>query len=233
MIIKKIFGNVIDDDVHSDFLKFGKGEFSDKYLIEAKKQKDRWVVKTGPEFANDFVRMLLKDVNGTIPMKGVIVTTLKLEGEIGFPIKKVGNFQGIRKIEIDTEVSPKEILGLMEKYPRVFFALSFSINGNELKIKAKAPKSAKPSAGDKEAKAEFCSLKTSSLELIKEIFFDFPNFNEISIRHTINIDGIIYPSNVSSLKPEEIRLQSKRKGVVVRNIVLDGKKEVREAKFIA
>jgi hypothetical protein len=233
MIIKKIFNKEFDEEVHSDFLKFGKGEFQDKYLIEAKKQKDNWTIKTGPEFANHFVKMLLKDVSGLIPMKGVIVTTLKLESEIGFPIKKVGNFQGIRKIEIDTEVSPKEILGLMEKYPRVFFALSFSVNGNDLKIKPKAPKSAKPSAGDKEAKAEFCSLKTSSSEIIKEIFFDFPDFKEISIRHTIKVNEMIYPSNVESLKPEEIRLQSKRKGVVVRKIMIDGREEVKEAEFVA
>jgi hypothetical protein len=233
MIIKKIFNKEFDEEVHSDFLKFGKGEFQDKYLIEAKKQKDKWTIKTGPEFANHFVKMLLKEASGTIPMKGVIVTTLKLEGEIGFPIKKVGNFQGIRKIEIDTEVSPLEILGLMEKYPRVFFALSFSVNGNDLKIKPKAPKSAKPSSGDKEAKAEFCSLKTANPSLVKEIFFDFPEFKEISIRHTIRINEMVYPSNIESLKPEEIRLQSKRKGVVVRKILIDGREEVKEAEFIA
>jgi len=234
MIIKKIFNNVFDDEVHSDFLKFGKGEFQDKYLIEAKKQKDKWTIKTGSEFANHFVKMLLKDVSGTIPIRGVIVTTLKLENEIGFPIKKVGNFQGVRKIEIDTEVSPKEILGLIEKYPKIFFALSFSANGNELKIKPKSPKSAKPSGnGDKEVKAEFCSLKTSDSFFVKEIFFDFPDFKEISIRHIIKVNEVIYPANVTSLKPEEIRLQSKRKGVVVRNILIDGRNEVREAGFVA
>lgn len=199
MIIKKIFNKEFDEEVHSDFLKFGKGEFQDKYLIEAKKQKDKWIIKTGPEFANYLVKRLLKDVSGLIKMKGVIVTTLKLEDEIGFPIKKVGNFQGVRKIELDTEVSPKEILGLMEKYPRIFFALSFSVDKSDLKIKPKAPKSGKPSTGDKQAKAEFCSLKTSDFGMVREIFFDYPIFNEISIRHTININGIVYPSNVESL----------------------------------
>lgn len=234
MIIKKIFNKEFDDEVHSDFLKFGKGEYHDKYIIEAKKQKDKWTIKTGPEWANHLVKMLLKDVSGVIPMKGVIVTTLKLESEIGFPIKKVGNFQGVRKIEIDTEVSPKEILGLMEKYPRVFFALSFSVNGSDLKIKPKAPKSGKPSTGgDKEAKAEFCSLKTSDKNIVKEIFFDFPDFSEISIRHTISINGIVYPSNMESLKPEEIRLQSKRKGKVIRKALVDGSEKISEAEFVA
>lgn len=233
MIIKKIFNGEFDDDVHSDFLKFGKGVYHDKYIIEAKKQKDKWTIKTGPEWANHLVKLLLNEASGIIPMKGVIVTTLKLESEIGFPIKKVGNFQGVRKIEIDTEVSPKEILSLMEKYPRVFFALSFSVNGNDLKVKPKAPKSGKPSTGsDKESKAEFCSLKTSNREIVNQIFFDFSDFHEIAIRHTISINEIIYPSNVESLRPEEVRLQSKRKGIVKRIIKMDGVDKISEAEFV-
>lgn len=234
MIIKKIFDKKIDEEVHSDFLKFGKGEYLDKYLIDAKKQKDKWTIKTGPEFANYFIRKLLENHTGLVKMKGVIITTLKLDDEIGFPIKKVGNFQGVRKIEIDSEVSPIEIINLMNKYPRVFFALSFSVEGNELKIKAKAPKSGKPSTGgDKGAKADFCTLKTSNDKIIQEMFFDFPSFNAISIRHTINISDIIYPNDVASLKPEEVRLQSKKKGILTRTTLIDGRTEISRVDFIA
>lgn len=234
MIIKKIFDKKIDEEVHSDFLKFGKGEYLDKYLIDAKKQKDKWTIKTGPEFANYFIRKLLENHTGLVKMKGVIITTLKLDDEIGFPIKKVGNFQGVRKIEIDSEVSPIEIINLMNKYPRVFFALSFSVEGNELKIKAKAPKSGKPSTGgDKGSKADFCTIKTSNDKIIQEMFFDFPSFNVISIRHTINISDIIYPNDVASLKPEEVRLQSKKKGILTRTTLIDGRTEISRVDFIA
>ena len=234
MIIKKIFNKEFDEEVHSDFLKFGKGEFHDKYLVEGKKQKNKWAIKTGPELVNYIVKRLLQEANDKISMKGVIVTTLKLEDEIQFPIKKVGNFQGVRKIELNTEVAPQEILDFMEKYPRVFFALSFSVNGNDLKVKPKAPKSPKPSTkGDAGAKADFCTLKTSNPKIVKEIFFDFPNFNEISINHTININQMIYPENVESLKPEEIRLQSKRKGFVKRIVNIDGRQEEKQAEFVA
>ena len=232
--MKKIFDKVFDEEVHSDFLKFGKGEFHDKYLLEGKKQKDKWAVKTGPEFVNHVVKRVLQEANEKISMKGVIVTTMKLENEIKFPIKKVSNFQGVRKIEIDTEVSPNEILAFMEKYPRVFFALSFSSNGNELKVKPKAPKSPKPSTkGDAGVKADFCTLKTSNPKIIEELFFDFPDFKQISINHLIKIDQMIYPENLESLKPEEIRLQSKRKGVIKRVVKIDDREEVREAEFVA
>ena len=41
MIIKKIFDGQPDEEVHSDFLKFGKGEYRNKFLVEAKRQKDK------------------------------------------------------------------------------------------------------------------------------------------------------------------------------------------------
>ena len=91
----------------------------------AKKQANKWSVKTGPEFANNFVYNGLKNIFERIQIKGVIVSTLDLSEEINFPIQKISNFQGVRKIQINTEVDPKEIIELMEKYPKIFFALSF------------------------------------------------------------------------------------------------------------
>ncbi len=231
MIIKKVFNKEFDEEVHSDFLKFGKGEFQDKYLIESKKQKDKWVIKTGPEWANHLVKRVLQNVSGTIKISGVIVSTLEME--IPFSDGKK-QFMGIKQYKVNTEVDSQEILSMMGKYPRAFFALTFSVNGHDLKIKPKAPKSAKPAAGgDKGAKAEFCSLKTSDVSIVKDIFFDFPEFKEISIRHTIKVDSMVYPEGFQIMKPEELRLKCKRKGIVVRNVLIDGRNEVREAEFEA
>jgi hypothetical protein len=231
MIIKNIFDGKFDAEVHSDFLKFGKGEFKDKYLVEAKKVKDRWNIKTGAEFANYLVRNGLEKNPGKINVTGVIVSTMPLD--IPFSSGKK-QFMGVKQFQVSGEVDAKEILDLMNKYPRVFFALSFILPDYELKIKAKAPKSAKPSTKtDKEAKAEFCSLKTSDSNFVKDMFFDFPTFQEISIRHTLKISDMIYPKDFTKMKPEEVREQSKRKGILVRNILIDGKNEVREAKFEA
>jgi hypothetical protein len=230
MIIKNIFDGKFDAEVHSDFLKFGKGEFKDKYLVEAKKVKDRWNIKTGAEFANYLVRKGIEKNPGKIKVTGAIVSTMDLN--IPFSIGKK-QFMGVKQFQISGDVEAKQILDLMNQYPRVFFALSFILPDYELKIKAKAPKSAKPSTSEKEAKAEFCSLKTSDSNFVKEMFFDFPSFQEISVRHTLKISDMIYPKDLSKMKPEEVREQSKRKGVLIRNVLIDGKNEVREAKFEA
>lgn len=231
MIVKKIFEKVFDEEVHSDFLKFGKGEFRNKYLVDAKKQKDKWVIKTSSEYANQLVKKGMEKSSGKIKITGCIVSTMELD--LPFPTTKK-QFMGVKQFQVSQELEPKQILDAMSKYPRAFFALSFVLPDYELKIKAKAPKSAKPStSGEKEAKPEFCSLKTTDASFIKELFFDSPVFNEVSITHTIKIDSMVYPKDMSKMKPEEIRLNSKRKGVLIRQVTVDGKAEKREAAFEA
>ncbi len=231
--IKKIFNDVFDDEVHGAFLKFGRGGYKNKYLLEGKKQSKNWSIKAGAEYVNFLVRRCLEKVDGRVVVSGIIVSTLDLKNEIGLDVVKVGNFQGIRKNVIDTEVEALKILELMNKFPRVFFALSFSGKDFILKIKAKAPKSGKPGNGDDKPVVDFCSLKTGDKSLVDDLFFGVGDFNEISVNHTINIVDIIYPENIDELKPEEVRELSKRKGCVVRNVNADGKTQTSRAEFVA
>ena len=238
MVIKKIFEGIFDDEVHADFLKFGRGEFKEKYIIEGKKQASKWAVKTSAEFANFLVRACLEKLNPNekIAMKGVIVSTMDLRGEVSFELVKVKNFKGIRQLVIDTEVMPGEILGFMDKYPKAFFGLTFSTDKNVLKIKAKAPKSGKPgkSKDGEGPSADFCNLKTTDEGLMSQLFFDVGlGWKEIKILHLIRVDSIVYPDNVNELKPEEVRAQSKRKGVLTRIAVLDGVEKRSEKEFEA
>ena len=62
MVVKKIFDGVFDEEVHLSFLKFGRGEYKNKFLLEGKKQKSKWAIKTGAEFANFLVRKCLEKV---------------------------------------------------------------------------------------------------------------------------------------------------------------------------
>jgi len=232
--MKKIFEGNFDEEVHSDFLKFGRGEYKNRYLLEGKKQKSGWAIKTGSEYVNFLVRKCLGKAQGHLFVSGVIISTMDLTSEMSFQIKKKSNFQGVRKFQVEAEINPEEILSLMNKYPRVFFALSFKGDGFELKVKAKAPKSGKPGKESEEGpKADFCSIKTDDREIVEELFFDFPDFNEISVDHLIKIEEIVYPKNMKDLRPEEIREQSKRKGKIIRKLCVDGKEEVKEAEVVA
>ncbi len=234
MVIRKIFEGVSDDEVHNDFLKYSRGNFKDKYLLEGKKQSDKWSIKAGAEFANYLVKKCLEKVSGNISAKGIIVSTSDLSDEIKFPIKKKSNFQGVRKLEIETEISSEELRSLMERYPRVFYALTFKGDDFDLKIKAKAPKSGKPGKESEDGpKADFCTLKTNDKTIVEDLFFDSPNFKEIKISHVVAIEGIVYPKDMTKLKPEEVREQSKRKGKITRISTIDGKEVISEKDFIA
>ncbi|MEA3248220.1 MAG: hypothetical protein U9Q73_00785 [Nanoarchaeota archaeon] len=233
MTVKKIFDGVFDEEVHSDFLKFGRGEYKYKYLIEGKRQAKKWAIKTGPEYANFLVRKCLRKINGTVGIKGVIISTSNLKEEVGFNIKKVSNFQGVKTHVIDIEVEPLKVLELMDKYPRIFFALSFRGDDFILKIKPKRPKGDKKGKEGGKPVADFCSLKTEDKDIIDELFFDVSEFKEVSITHTINVRDIIYPENVGVLKPAETRELAKRKGVIIRKVNADGIEKTSEAEFVA
>jgi len=239
MIIKNIFSGKMGEDIHREFLKFGKGEYRGKYQIQAKKQGEQTLIKTGNEFANYFVQRCLEKVRGEIDVTGVVVSTFDLKNDAPFPIERTKNFMGIRQLVINSKLNPQKVLDFMKKYPTVFFALSFKTGDFELKIKPKAPKSAKPSTKspvegeEEEIKVNFCTLKTQDKELLGEFFFDIPNFKEVSISHTLKIQEIKYPKDFAKMKPEEVREKSVRKGILVREMDVDGKKERKEAGFEA
>jgi hypothetical protein len=228
-IIKNIFEGKLTETDHGEFIKFSKGVFSNRYLIEAKKQKDSWAIKAGPEFVNSIVRMCLEKESSDVEITGVVVSTFKIE-DAGLPIERIKQFMGIKQAVINAKVAPSKILSAIDRYPRAFFALSFSSQLCQLKIKAKAPKSAKPATtGEKEPKAEFCSLKTFNESIIRDILFDVPEFKEAKVKHTITINEIILPKGISD--PVQMRELSKRKGVLKREINADGRNIVKEASF--
>ena len=228
-IIKKIFDNSIDEDVHRAFVKFGKGSYENKYLLEGKKQKDKWTIKASSEYVNFIVEKCLKNANGKIQFTGAIISTQKIDLDF---VENIKQFMGVKQYLVNTEVDSGKILDLMEKNPKVFFALSFKTPTSELKTKAKTPKSSKPSAsGEKEAKADFCTLKTTDKEIIDDLFFENPNFRLIKVKHSFKIDQIIIPKGFTN--PEEIREKAIRIGVITREVNVDGKDAKKIAKFEA
>ncbi len=230
--IKKIFSGKTDEEVHSEFLKFSRGIFENRYLLEGKKQKDRWSVKTSSEFANFLVRRYLEKISGKVKMTGAIICTFSLQGKIEY--ERVKQFAGVKQHLINAEIEAAKIISLMNEFPRAFYALSFSTSDGELKIKAKAPKSAKPGTKTKDdegPRADFCSIKTSDASLVSDLFFDFPNFNEIAVKHTLDINEIEIPKGVAD--PVQMREKSIRKGTVKRLVEVDGRKEMKEISFVA
>jgi hypothetical protein len=231
--IKKIFEGKVDELVHLQFQKFSKGNFQNRALIKAKNSKGVYNINTTAEYANELVRLFAEKLNDkSAKITGIVVSTRDLGGDLDFKDKK--QFMGVKQYVIDKEMSGKEIINLCDKFPNSFIGLSFIVGNNELKIKPKAPRSAKPSTKKNEdIKIDFCKVKTSDKDIIKSLIFDpeIENFKELEIKHDFLINDIIIPENEKDFA--KMRELSKKKGKIIREITIDGKKIKKEANLEA
>ena len=228
--IKKIVDKNFDESVHLQFQKFSRGEFRNRAIIEAKNSNGKYTIKTSAEFANELVRIMAEKLgNEKTQVTGAIVSTNDLTGEIDFKEKK--QFQGVKRYLIDKEMSGTEIINLLDKFPKTFFALTFDVGDDKLKIKPKAPKSGKPGKGDEEVKADFCSLKTTDKKIAESFIFERPEFKQAKINHTFFIDSIKMPEGEKDFA--KIREMAKRVGRIMRKAEIDGEKKEEEFSFSA
>lgn len=232
--IKKIFDKNFDDVVHLQFQKFSKGEFRDRAIIKAKKSGKKFTINTSAEFANELVKICAEKLGDRkTKITGAIISTSDLTKELNFKEKK--QFQGVKRYLIENEMSGKEILELLRKFPKSFFALSFEVSENtKLKIRPKAQKSGKPGSGDEEPKADFCKLITGDDEIGKSFIFEKPEFKYAEIKHNFFIEKIEIPNELKDGKDfAKIREESKRIGKILRKAKIDGENFEREFEFSA
>lgn len=228
--INKIFQGNPDEEVHLQFQKFGKGEFRDKALISAKKSDSKYVISTTPEFVNELIREIAERLGSNkTRVTGAIVSTSDLKGKLDF--KEIKQFQGVKRYIIDNEMGGDEIIVLLDKFPKAFFALSFECGDSKLKIKPKAPKSAKPKNKEEKPKPNFCKIITNDKMLAQDFVFEKPEFKKAEITHRFIISELIKPEGETDFA--KIRELAKRKGKIIREAEIDGKKTVKEKEFEA
>ena len=209
--IKKIFLNEVDESAHRQFVRFGKGEYNRRALINLWKTKTV-KVKGSFEFASDFALFTanLGEVtfNGNIWSKEEIPELgkgKKKEGKWIYEVKDLSS-EGVKRI--DNEV--------------YCFLLNGEGDGIKLKTKAKLPK---PGKSEDKVDDKFCQLELDEKYYPKakeDFFWDLPDGKKISVEHKFIITEIVMP------KTEEkdfakIREMAKRKGKIIRISNVDGK----------
>lgn len=231
--IKKASDGNFDEGVHLQFQKYSRGEFKDKAIIESKNSGGNYTIKTSAEFSNELVGTVAEILgNAKTKVTGAIISTQDLKKEIAY--KEIKQFQGVKKYLIDSEMSGNEIINLLNKFPKNFFALSFGVEETLLKIKAKAPKSGKPGKGEEKPKADFCVLKTRDRKLAEEFVFEKPDFKRADISHDFIIERIEIPNELKNSKDFAlVREKSRRVGKIIRKSEIDGKTSERIIEFNA
>lgn len=243
--IKKIFDGKgdVDEEVHLQFQKFSRGEFSGRAMIRAKNSKGKYTIATTSEYAKDLVMSLAEKLGeGKTQVTGALISALDLEG---FDYKEKKSALGVRKYIIDSEMSGNELIDLCNKIQKAFFGLSFKVGESELKVQPKSPKSAKGASsqkkGGEKAKINFCKLKTSDENIIGNLIFDeeAKNFKDVEIKHLFIIEQIIMPTEeelsekgVEKNDFAKIRELAKRKGKIIKELDVDGKKVKKELEFV-
>lgn len=203
--IKKIFLGKQDKTVHSQFVRFGKGEYKGRALLSLVKTS-KVKIKSSFEFANDFVKLIASLAN--INFSGVILSKeeLNLTGK-----KKSGIFN------YEFSGNSKQVLDVIDK--AYYLLLDGEAEGISLKIKKKLPK-----PGKREGKVDdgFCSLEADLKywPAIKDYFFwDIPECSKCKIEHIYEITDLVLPQGEKDF--EQIRILTKRKGKLKRKITIE------------
>lgn len=232
MFIKKIFENKVDDSVHKQFVRFGKGTYPGRAVVKITKQPDKIKIGTSFEMTNDLVEFCAGfgggHVSGIVLSKEDISKTLHEKGFYDIDtLKKSGMFVSV--IEKDcNEFQLKELVN--NSYACL---LDIEAPGISLKSKKKLPKPGK--SGDLKIDDKFCQLELDIKywsQVKSEFAFDIQNdFKKALTVHTYTITDIIMPKGEKDFA--KIRLLSKRKGKITRKITLDKQEIVKEKDFEA
>lgn len=228
--IHKLCSGKTDNLAHLQFEKYSRGLFRNKAIVQAKHSKGNYSFVTTSEYSSEFVRACAEELgNQKTKVEGVIISTKPLPGNIKYG--DISQFMGVKKYSISGEMTGDEIVSICDAVPRAFIALSFSTGKSELKVKPKAPKSAKPGTDSADIKVDFCKLKTTNPEFAKKLLFEVNEFKTAEARHDFDIKDIEIPKDEKD--PIKMREKAIRKGDIVRRLTVNDSESQKIYNFVA
>lgn len=203
-VIKKLIDNQIDESIHGMFVRFSKGVFEDRFSLNIKKSKDKLDIRGSYDTWLELFNIIIKESN-----------EVNVVGRL-FKNRKKEDYEGSLNSD-----DVKKIVGEND-----FALLDITAGDYLLKCKKALPKPGK------KLNIKFCSAKLP-LSALDTLAFDFKDkkFKQAEIRHTVVVNEIILPEGEED--PVLLRLNSKRKGKIIRKINLDGNETITEFEFIA
>jgi hypothetical protein len=226
MFIKKIWENKQDDSVHKQFVRFSKGTYAQRAVINARKTPQSLKISSTFELANDFVDFV-SSLAASLKVSGLVLSKEKLE------LENERKKSGIYEYEIEKTINSQELKKILEKC--YFCLVDCEAQGILLKIKRRLPRPGK--GPDAKVNDKFCSLELANqyeTQFNKEFLFDIPTYKKVKIGHTYEITEIVMPKELAKEKNfEKLRILAKRKGKIIRKTIVDGKENVKEKEFEA
>lgn len=216
--IKKIFMDKADEEVHRQLARFGKGIYKNKALMSIKKGKNL-SVKSSFEFCNDFARLIAENAKGEIDVSGVIIMFKDFKFK-EFEVSKRGK---VYKCDIELKCIGKELLEVCDLFKEGWLLFKLKANNFSLKCKNSLPK---PGG---ELKDNFCSA-SFDVSFKNEFAWDVDDFKDLVIKHRYEIKNIIIPKEYEK-DFSKARAYAKREGKIFRELLINGKTEIKEKEF--
>lgn len=217
--VKQLFEDDIDDWVHERFVRYGRGMFDGAYL--SVKSTGKGLKLSGSwDYAGGLVD-ILSNSSGSVKLKGAVFAKRDLSDVLSdfFELSKEKKKKSLYSAVVSGEVDCDALKGLVSMVPDAYLLLTGWCGKNKIKAKNKLPK-----PGGK-VKVNFCSASfDSSLTsfVFDEYLFDVEGeFEEATISHKYVVDEIVPPEGVTD--PARIRIEAKRKGTIIRKLIVDGK----------
>lgn len=225
MFIKKIFENRIDESVHQKFVRFGKGCFDRRAIIVVTKN-NLIKITTSFELANDLVAFIAK-LASWFRIQGILLAKKELPELKG---KKKGM---LWSYEIAQELSSEELAKFAHSCYATLLDCVSPEGKIDLKMKKKLPKPKR--SGEIKVDEKFCQLNLATdywPEFHSEFLWDLPHqLKKARIEHSYIVEEIILPKQ-QGLNTEQIRQNAKRKGKLIRKMLVDGKEFTKETAFV-
>lgn len=225
--LKQLFIGKADGSIHYKFVRYGKGEY-ERLLFEITAGKNNFRVKSSFDFANDFAGIISENLKDTANVSGKIIAPYDFKADID-AICEPAAYSKRGKLytaELSADLSPDQLKRLYAKFSNYFLLLNIKSNDFSLKVGKSLPK---PGGA---IKPNFCSASLP-LSLLDELAWDVKEkFQKMEIRHMLNITDIIVHPELKN-DPARARIEGKRKGKIIRTLVIDGKQITKETDFIA
>ncbi len=234
--IKEIIqGDPDKEHVHTRFIRYGKGTFFGP-IIKIKNNGKTLKISASNEYVNTLGYILAKNSVDEFDVSGKIISREDIRDQLSennLDVKSHSKKKGVYTFIVEGSVSG-DILAKtysMFESAHIFLDLKQSNTKNKLKTKKKPPR-----PGSK-IDEKFCSAVIDSSqikEVLTEICFDSDSedFKEINLSHTYLIKDIIIPEEYKG-DYQNARIYSKRNGILLRVIDVDGNKKENEYELIA
>jgi len=229
--IKKIFDGKVDESVHLQFTRFGKGEYGGRFVVSFWKTK-KIKVKTSFEFANDLVRLCSEF--GKCKVSGIVLSKNDISG-----IMSENNIEGDSKAKrsglfYQNDIVSQELSGEQLKVlERESYFVLLDLDGEDFKLRIKK-KLPKPGKSEKKIDGKFCQLELDEKfysKIKEDLFWDVPDGKKMNLVHKVIINEIVMPSGEKDFA--KIRELAKRKGKIIREGNVDGQEVRKEIEFEA